>query len=302
MRRVALGGLGLGAFALSGCAAMQLGSLPVDKVLTAPCAGGAALPASLLEPGGALLFGEVHGTQELPAFFGEAVCWTSGHLPVQAGLEIPRTEEARIAAFLASPGSSAAVEALTEGPFWTGRVQDGRSSRAMLALLERLRKLRVEGRSIEVFLFDLLESDDTATRDRAMAETIAARVRAHPDDLTMTLSGNVHAQKDKGVPWDPELVPMGWYLVDAGVKVRALNHSNPKGTAWTLSPSGESGASDVPAGRPLPSGTAIGIELLKEPLTGGFDGLFATPTLTASPPALQPPASPTERGEAPARP
>lgn len=278
------------AFLLSGCAALKLGSVPEDKVRTTPCAGGAALPARLMAPGGALLFGEIHGTQEQPAFFGEAVCWTSGTLPVQAGLEIPPTEEGRLAAYLASTGSSADVEALTAGSFWTPAMPDGRSSRAMLALLNRLRLLIVEGRPIEVFLFDVGDAQDLASRDRMMADVIAARVREHPDALTMVLTGNIHAQKDKGVPWDPELVPMGWYLVDAGVKVRSLNCSNPKGTAWTLRPNGESGSSEVRALRPLPSGRTVGIELLKEPLEGGFDGLYATPALTASPPALQAPA------------
>ena len=286
----------------SACAALRLGSEPEDKIRTVPCAGGSALPAVLLEPGGVLLFGEIHGTQELPAFFGEAVCWTSGALPVQAGLEIQRTEQARVDAYLASSGSPADVEALTAGQFWTTRGQDGKSSHAMVALLERFRLLKLEGRPIEVFLFDLGESEDVSARDRTMAETIAARVREHPDALTMALTGNVHAQKDKGVPWNPELVPMGWYLVDAGVKVRSLNHSTPAGTAWTFKPSGEAGISNLPAFRALPSGRTIGIELVGQPLKGGFDGLYATSTLTASPPALQKPAAPAESGATPTRP
>lgn len=271
------------------CAAMRLGSEPVDRILTDPCKGGAALPATLLEEGSVLLFGEVHGTQELPAFFGEAVCWTSGGLPVMVGLEIPRSEEERVTAFFATPGSPAAVEALTAGPFWTrpSREQDGRSSRAMLALLDRLRRLKAEERSIEVFLFDLAGSNDPAARDRLMADAIAARARAHPEAMTMVLTGNVHAQKDKGAPWDPDLVPMGLYLVEAGVKVRSLNHSNPAGTAWTMTPTGETGVSTFPAVRPLPSGRTTGIELLDQPAKGGFDGLYATASLTASPPVLQ---------------
>ena len=274
-----------------GCAALRLGKEPVDKIRTDPCVGGSALPARFLEPGGTLLFGEIHGTQELPAFFGEAVCWTSGHLPVQAGLELPPTEEGRMAAWFASAGSSADVEALTASPLWTGRLQDGRTSRAMVVLLDRLRLLMVEGRPIEVFLFDVRDQDHLAARDRMMAEVIAARVKAHPDALTMVLAGNVHAQKDKGVPWDPELVPMGWYLADAGVRVRSLNFSAPAGSAWTCRPDGECGPSAGPAIRPLPSGSTIGIELFEQPLKGGFDGLFATPSLTASPPALQTPAA-----------
>ena len=275
------------AFLLSGCAALRLGSEPVDKIRTDPCAGGSALPAKLLEPGGALLFGEIHGTEELPGFFVEAVCWASGALPVQVGLEVSKSEQERIETFLASAGAAADVEAMTAGPFWTG-FQDGRKSRAMVALLDRLRRLRKEGRPIEVFLF-VGDSEDMAEHDRMMADAIAARVRAHPEALTMVLTGNIHAQKNKGVPWNPDLVPMGWYLADAGVRVIALNHSTPAGTTWSCYPGPplDCGRYPMRATAPLPSGRTIGIELLAEPTKEGFDGLYALPTLTASPPALQ---------------
>jgi hypothetical protein len=281
------------AFLTSGCSVLRLGSEPIDKIRTDPCKGGAALPAKLLEPGGALLFGESHGTKELPAFFGEAVCWTSGALPVQAGLEVPGAEQGRVETFLASPGAATDVEALTAGPFWTTSSPDGRTSKAMVALLDRLRRLRVEGRPIEVFLFDIDDSSDMAGRDRAMADTIAARVGAHAEALTMVLVGNLHAQKNKGTPSDPDFEPMGWHLAGAGVRVVSLNHAAPAGTAWTCQPAPGSapdcGSHAFPGTPPLPSGRTIGIEILAEPTTEGYDGFFATPTMTASPPALQVP-------------
>lgn len=279
------------ALLMAGCAALRLASLPIDAVLTDACVGGSALPAPLLKPGGLLLFGEsLHGTRELPGFFGEAVCWTSGALPVQAGLEIPASEQERVDTFLASRGAPADVEALTTGPFWSRppEQQDGKSSRAMMALLERLRLLRRAEQPIDVFLFDV---DDAAERDRVMAERLAARVRAHPEALTMALTGNVHAQKTKGAPWNPELEPMGLHLVTAGVRVLSLDSVTPAGTAWFCDEKMTCGIHEVRAWKELPSGRTGGIELLDQPTQEGFDGLYATPSLTASPPVLAAPGS-----------
>jgi len=281
--------LGL-ALLMSGCAAMRLAVQPIDAVLTDACVGGSALPAPLLKPGGLLIFGELHGTRELPAFFGEAVCWTSGALPVQAGLELPASEQERVETFLASPGAPADVEALTAGPFWSRppEQQDGKASRAMAALVDRLRRLRRAGQPIDVFLFDVDDAGGPGERDRTMAERLAERVRAHPEALTLALAGNVHARKNKGVPWNPELEPMGLHLVTAGVRVLSLDSVTPAGTAWICDAKTMTcGSHDVQAWRALPSGRAVGIEMLAEPTQEGFDGLYATPSLNASPPARE---------------
>jgi len=282
------------ALLMAGCAALRLASEPIDAVLTDACVGGSALPAPLLKPGGLLLFGEsLHGTRELPAFFGEAVCWTSGALPAQAGLEIPASEQERVDTFLVSPGAPADVEALTTGPFWSRppEQQDGKSSRAMTALLDRLRLLRRAGQPIDVFLFDVDDAQGPGERDRAMADRLAARVRAHPEALTMALTGNVHARKTKGAPWNPELEPMGLHLVTAGVRVLSFDSVTPAGTAWFCDEKMTCGIHEVRAWKELPSGRTGGLELLDQPTQEGFDGLYATPSLTASPPVLAAPGS-----------
>src|SRR5262249_49466701 len=70
------------------------------------CSEESALPASLVETGGVVLFGEgVHGTQELPQAFGEAVCSVAdSRKPVRVGLEIESGNQAIFDTFLASPG------------------------------------------------------------------------------------------------------------------------------------------------------------------------------------------------------
>ena len=156
----------------------------------------------------------------------------------------------------------------------------------MAGLLERVRHLRAQGLPIHVFLFDGSYTD-AAVRDRGMAETIATHVRAHPEALMMVLTGEVHAARGRGSPWDPAFLPMGWHLVERGLRVRSLGRATPAGTVWTCSSASVADCRqrDVKAMGALPSGATSGIELLPELSPRGYDGLYATPTLTASPPA-----------------
>jgi len=277
-----------------GCAGLHGVARPAPA---GECAREAALPDDLLEPGSVLLFGEIHGTAELPRFFGEAVCTAAASgLAVEVGLEVAGAEQPSVDAFLASPGGAADVEALAATDFWSRDYQDGRSSQAMVALLDHMRRLRASGLPLHVFLFDLDPGEDMSRRDEAMAANIAAHARAHPVALTMALTGEVHSWKTRGAPWDPELLPMGWHLDQAGIRVRSLGRATPAGTAWICtggSPS-DCGSKETRATGTLPSGRAAGIELLPEPSPRGYAGMYATSSLTASPPARLPPQSPPE--------
>lgn len=273
-----------------GCASMHSGPQPATarKTHLAVCAAAPALPKEPLEPGSVLLFGEIHGVQELPSVFGEAVCSTAASgLAVEVGLEVPKAEQAKVDFFLASSGGPSDVETLLATPFWSREFQDGRSSQARVALLERFRQLRASGIPIHVFLFDINTDQDAAQREKTMSENIAAHVQAHPQALTMVLVGEVHAWKTQGSPWDPNFLPMGWHLEQAGLHVRSLGRSTPAGRAWICSgvSPGDCGSRETKATAVLPSGRTAGIELLPQPSTRGYDGLYGTPTLTPSPPA-----------------
>jgi len=246
------------------------------------------VPKQFLEPASILLFGEIHGVRELPSFFGEAVCSTAdAQLPVEVGLEIPKAEQASVDAFLASAGTPTDVDALIATAFWNRDFQDGRSSQAMVALLERLRQLRAQGLPIHVFLFDLEASQAVAERDKLMAENLSSHSRAHPEALTMALTGEVHAWKTKGAPWNPDFLPMGWHLANGGAQVHSLGRATPAGTAWTCTGSTPSdcGPGEVKATAVLSNDQTAGIELLPEPSKRGYEGMYVTSTLTASPPA-----------------
>jgi len=268
---------------LTGCVARHSAPAPVVA-----CDQSGALPKELLEPGSVVLFGEIHGSQELPAIFGEAVCTAAASgLAVEVGFEQPRGEQASVDAFLESTGEAADVAALLATPFWSREYRDGRSSQARVDLLERLRQLRMAGLPVHAFLYDIDPGEDATRREARMAENIAAHARAHAHALTTTLVGEVHAWTTEGAPWDPAFLPMGWQVAQAGLQVRSLGRATPRGTAWicTSATASDCGPRETGATAPLPSGRTNGIELLPERSPRGYVGLFGTQTLTASPPA-----------------
>lgn len=103
--------------------------------------------------------GEMHGTQEQPALFGDMVCH-AGRMgrPVIVALERDVEEQAAWDAFLASNG--------------------GRRARAAFLPIA-----------------DATAQDTAEDRERRMAEAILAISRARPDALILVLSGNLHASK-----------------------------------------------------------------------------------------------------------
>jgi drug/metabolite transporter (DMT)-like permease len=271
--------------------ALALGALGCSSAHRPPsfaCEAQASIPESLAQPGGVLIFGEIHGAEELPRTIGELACaQAASGRSVQVGLEIPSSDQPVLDTFLDS-GDRAALIAT---PFWNDVYQDGRRSRAMADLIVRLRAMRAAGLPVSVFYFDMKPGGETSRRDTTMAENIEARARQAPGSLTMILTGEIHAWKTKGTPWDPERANMGFVLAQSGLSVRSLGRVTPDGTAWTCGSAvaSECGAKPIKATRAtLPSGASSGIELLPEPDARGSDGRFAVPTLTASPPARGP--------------
>jgi hypothetical protein len=182
--------------------------------------------ASVLKETRFLIFGEIHGTAEIPAFFARSVCQAarSGDAIV-AALEIPVPEQARIDAYMKSPGSD-----LVSGPFWASEYQDGRGSRAMLDLIDKLREMKRAGLRVEVVAFDpALASGD---RDAYLAETLSKHRRAKPAAQFMVLTGNLHARRDVHTNGDSARRFMANRLADEEPSLVTLNVVYPGGTAW----------------------------------------------------------------------
>jgi len=284
-RAVALAGLLFG----GGCAPRPA---PVAAPPQAPAPSCRAIAGldPLLASGTVLLLGEMHGTVESPAFVSNAACLAlrAGH-PVTVALEIPREEQARVDAFLASSGNGTDRAALLASPFWRAEYQDGRRSQAMLSMLDELRHLQRAGGRLRVRLVDRMAAPAVpADRDRWMAEALAQAFDEAPEHVLIALMGNLHVRVSRGTPWDPNYEPAGFVLVSrrSDLRLTSLDVSYQGGTAWVCtSPDAASCAARTVRGR---ADAQAGRVVLNPQVTNGYHGVYDVGTLTASPPAQAP--------------
>ena len=240
---------------------------------------------AVAKPGALLLFGEIHGTEQIPEFIGDAACAAARRGRVHVGLELPSEDSGLLATFLAGSGD----DGLRESKLWRSSSQYGVTSRAMRALLERLREYRKAGAPIDVFFFDDRIHSGLERRDEGMAESISlSRARA-PGDLYLVLVGNYHARKSVGAPWDPAMRWMANFLARHERGLITLDVRAPPGTAWVClqkEGGGESCGSRRLSGSNDPaSGRAIKLEPNAQL---GYDGVYRLSAMTASPPAFAP--------------
>lgn len=231
-----------------------------------------------------LLIGEIHGTQETPALLASMLRQGSGR-PWLLGLEIPRQEQERIDAFLRSDGGARARAALTGGAFWTRELQDGRSSEAMLQLIDAVRALRRSGRDIHVVCFDdLAEGDGAGDRDARMAQALRDALATERHRRAVALMGNYHARIGRGAPWNAQQEFLGWHLRD--LSPLSVDVGAPTGSSWVCNP--DCGVYRFGADRA--PGTAT-LRMAVQPDANGFVGTLALPRFSASPPAVEAAAS-----------
>lgn len=158
-----------------------------------------------------LVLGELHGTREMPRFVQALMeAYATEGKPLQLALELPTSENERLAAYLQSNGDAAARRALKDSPYWGvgTHLHDGRRSHDMLDLIEAMRGLRAQGRDVQVYGFDPPAANAGAPgmRDAAMAAYLRDRHAALPLSARMVvLTGNVHAMRSQPrfMDWPP---------------------------------------------------------------------------------------------------
>jgi hypothetical protein len=226
------------------------------------CAHAQAIPGAegLVEPGTLVIFGELHGTNEIPAFVGDVAVAAARKGRVHVGLELPVGDE---------PGKTA---------LWHGPAQYGVTSQAMLRLIERLRSA-----GIDLYFFDD-RSLGIDRRDETMAAVIARKRSQSPGDIHLVLVGNYHARKATGAPWDARKRWMASYLDGHGVVT--LDVTYPSATVWNCLQTAT--GQDCGMHQLAKSGSpqARGIVLQPDPVLG-YDGTYSAGPLTASPPAFR---------------
>ncbi|MES2312834.1 MAG: hypothetical protein V4566_11095 [Pseudomonadota bacterium] len=150
-----------------------------------------------------LIVGEIHGGRETPELVAAVLADIARSRPVRLGLEIPVSEQASLQTYLHSSGSAQDRASLLQAPFW--KSSDGRSSNAMLQLIESARVLRSAGRDVDVFPMEPEYGGDQATvvrqggfmhvKEAGMAEAIRKTLHdSNSKPFVVALMGNVHAR------------------------------------------------------------------------------------------------------------
>ena len=248
-----------------------------------PCAPADPSLRELVRQTDFLVLGEIHGSTQVPRFTLQTTCAALARSrPVVLGLEVFEGEQERIDRFLQSPGKVSDRRELLAGPFWRRESQDGRASDAMYELLDGVRRLIGRGAELGVYCFDGETLQGDRNRDHAMAQRLIARHRRDPDAIWILLTGNIHARTRVGVPWNPQLRPMGWYLEASGIELVSLNVRHSPGEFWVCIP--ECGVAKL-GGKGSPD--ASGVVRYPQRDADGYDGVFDVGVPSASLPAAR---------------
>lgn len=208
----------------------------------------------------AVIVGEVHGTEETPAFVGQLVCGLLKQgRPVIVALERNGAEQEALNRYLASAGQPVDQQALLSARAWaTPKAQDGRSSRAMLQLIEQVRQWRRDGQRVGVLAMQqdshvlapmdgtprLLMSETDMNRlseinDRSMADKVWSALAAHPGYTVVALAGNVHTALGSKMRAQFASTPSFADVLSSYVPVHVIGLTSSKGgSSWNMTSKG----------------------------------------------------------------
>ena len=255
----------------------------------------------MARPSSMLLFVDLPGTEQIPDFISDAACQAAeAGLTVFVGLDLPEQEQSRLDEFLHSGGTNEDRQRLLEGEFWRRPQQDGRSSKAMLQLIDDLRQMIHRGYRVAAFGYDAARAQGT-DRNAAIAQNIeAARERA-PDALFLVLAGNARIRGDKGEAGASTAVQLR--RKERGLTALAMAFDG--GTAWTCEgPTPQQiqcGPHLIPrpAAAPISGAAAARTRFVvrwPRPAPDGLQGSYDVGPVTPSPPVFDQ-LRPTSRGE-----
>lgn len=170
-----------------------------------------------LDAGHVLILGEVHGTQEAPAFVLSVVCEAlRRHRRVGVFLEWPDSMQAALTD----------LAHLLAAPFF----EDGRHSAAMVELATTVLAWREKGADVDLIAMDPSVGD----HDVGMCARVRAWTEHHRRGVALVLVGNVHARLTTGWRDDARYRPLGSLLAAGGRSVAALDMRVDAGsTTWS---------------------------------------------------------------------
>ncbi len=293
--------------------AATLATLAAAVPPTARAAGKCSLPEGWTEAVRSnpryVVFGEVHGSQQSPAFVGNLACALAARGErVLVAVELSSIHDAALqAAWRQSPeefSTTLSTKALA------GQ-NDGVGSVAMRNMLVRRHALHRAGKPISFVAFNGAHDDAQRAKfadqpgqgphEASQAENIRNAADAGRYDRVLVLIGNLHARKEEIARGGFTFRPMAMQLAPAS-QIVSLNMATAGGTAWScqmragLKPEpGKPITSEMIACAAYPMRSDAPIKRLPfvtlQPLPGrqrdpAYDGSFWLGPVTASPPAV----------------
>lgn len=184
-----------------------------------------------------VVFGELHGTQQSPAFIGDLACaLASREQRVLVAIEQNARDNAALQDAWRLPVSRFGQALRLVG--WNGR-KDGIASEAMFAMLVHLHALKTAGLPIDIVAFNGNSAQEKhfphlggrGAHEAAQAENIHEAATHGNYDQVLVLVGNVHARRSRHGEGADSFDFMAARLAALG-RVVSLNTRYAAGTAW----------------------------------------------------------------------
>lgn len=226
-----------------------------------------------------IVIGEVHGSNETPDIFADAVCLTAQAGPVIVAVEQPAFDQPAIDTFIASDGGPDARREFLSSRMWN-LPKDGRSSIAYFRLFDALRRMHAAGLVNSVVAFQptaFTKRPTPAEYEAAMADLVMSA--AEPGTRVVALVGNLHAMRTE-IRFQSSYLPMAAHL-PAELTI-TLNATGNGGETWSCSSPDRCGATSASNVGQVRS---RGVDLSKDegfPFSGV---LYLGTATTSSPPA-----------------
>ena len=221
-----------------------------------------------------IVFGELHGNKESPAMvaeFIELVLERQNLKSLVVAMELPSSLQPALDKFFDGAGDT---QALLDDQFWSRKMQDGRSSQAVLALLSRIKLLGSEVRVVAIDGRLSLDGSPQAMPSRAarLAANVDFLAVTNPSALVIGYMGNFNASERKR----DHLSPAASLMQSDPVSVLLLPLS---GSSWNCQLGcEETSVSEIGDNPKSITKVAEGM---------GFDLVIPLPSVTASPPAVE---------------
>ena len=190
----------------------------------------------LFKSGNVVLFGEVHGTKEMPEHFFDVVCNANKtNKKIKIGIENSYKLTSILQQFINAKNLDDSINQLMKTKFWSKEYQSGRSSVDMLELLKSIRKLNLDSNNIEIFSFD---HQGGGHQEGYREQLIVGSIFKHVDKntLMLVLTGNIHSRITHGRPWDESAKNVGALLKEKYNATHSVYLKSSGGDGWICTP------------------------------------------------------------------